>query len=268
MIDPNLFDLDELRQSPLIARLDYFAESESTQTQARQIAAERELPMPALVLASQQTAGRGRGSNRWWSSPGALTFSWVIEPQQYEINTARLASCSAAIGLAVCRTLAPLLPSSAPTCGMKWPNDVFLGGRKICGVLLETLASSRGPRLVAGVGVNINNSLDGLPPEVAKLSVSLREIVGRDFELTGLLLDLLAHMDQELHRLGQNDHDQPADWNACSLLVDRQTTVETPAGLIEGRCLGLDAAGALLLASEQGVHRVLSGTVVRIEPAC
>jgi len=242
--------------------LEFHEEIGSTQTRAKALTAESTAETPQLVLAARQTAGRGRGANTWWAGPGAITFSWTIDPQAYGVAPSRWASASVAVALGICKELETIV---SPV-GLKWPNDVFVQGRKVCGVLVETVAGHGNPRMIIGVGVNVNNTFANAPPEIANLGTSLIDLVGRPFERTGVLLELLQQIDHELKRLGAADDRQAIEWNERSLLTDRDLELETPSGPIAGRCIGVDPEGALLLSDDSTVIRLVSGVVKRISP--
>src|SRR5438034_451345 len=103
-------------------------------------------------------AGRGRGTNRWWSADGALTFSLVLEAPQERLPMSRWPQVALVAGVAVCEALERMAPRAEMR--VKWPNDVYLAGRKICGILSESVPARR-DRIVVGIGVNVNNRVQG-----------------------------------------------------------------------------------------------------------
>jgi BirA family biotin operon repressor/biotin-[acetyl-CoA-carboxylase] ligase len=181
-------DLADLHRSGLFAQVEWHAEIGSTNTRALELATAVDQPTPLLIGADRQTAGRGRGGNRWWSTTGALTFSLVLDPTEDflgpdvpPLTPAHWPRLSLVAALALCHELERLIPEI--TAQLKWPNDVHVAGRKLAGILVET-ASSPGstPRLVLGMGVNVNNSLRDAPPELQATACSLIDLMG------GLLL--------------------------------------------------------------------------------
>src|SRR5205823_9209981 len=153
-----MFDLSRIANSGLVARIDYHESIGSTSDRAIEIGALDEAELPLLVLAERQTAGRGRGANRWWSADGALTFSLVLEAPRERLPPARWPQVALAAGIAVCEALQGLAPRAEPR--VKWPNDVYLAGGKICGILCESIPGWR-ERPGVGVGVNGNNRVHG-----------------------------------------------------------------------------------------------------------
>src|SRR5207247_1705002 len=111
-------------------------------------------------LTERQTAGRGRGSNRWWTADGALTFSLVLEAPPDRLPPSRWPQVALVAGIAVCEALQTPAPRAA--LRVKWPNDVYLADGKICGILSESIPGWR-DRLVVGIGVNVNNRVKSGP---------------------------------------------------------------------------------------------------------
>src|SRR5688572_17807249 len=107
-----LFDLARIAAAQLVTRIDYHESIGSTSDRALALAAEGETELPLLVLADEQTAGRGRGANRWWTSPGALTFSLVFEAPPDRLPPQRWPQVALAAGVAVCESLEGVCPSA------------------------------------------------------------------------------------------------------------------------------------------------------------
>ena len=157
------FDLDRIRPRGLCGEVEFHAEIGSTNDRAAELACGGQLACPVLVLAAHQTGGRGRGSNRWWSAPGALTFSLVLDAQHVGLPTERWPQIALAAGAAVGDASSNRFRKRRR---LKWPNDVYLAGKKTGGILVEVPADGRG-QLIVGIGVNVNNSLAALPRSAA-----------------------------------------------------------------------------------------------------
>ena len=156
-----MWNVQRITAETFVAKVECHSVIASTNDTAKQRAADAGCPLPLLVLADRQTAGRGRQSNRWWSDAGSLTFSVVVGAGQSRDNrsTPGLESLSAAI--AVVEAVAPALPGR--DLGICWPNDVIVSGRKLAGILVEVLGNRR---QVIGIGVNVNNHLQLAPDDV------------------------------------------------------------------------------------------------------
>jgi BirA family biotin operon repressor/biotin-[acetyl-CoA-carboxylase] ligase len=227
------------------------------------LAAAGEAPLPLLVLTARQTGGRGRGTNRWWSDAGGLTFSLVLEVSPECLSPDRWPQLSLAAGLAVCETLESLLPRA--DCQVKWPNDVFLCGRKVCGILCESVPGWR-DRLVLGIGLNVNNSLTQAPPEVRQTATSLVDAAGGAYDLTATLVGLLRRLDERMGQLLDGQFAaQAAEFRRRCYLTGKTLTVTSGGRTLVGRCQGIDDAGELLLQTESGRQRIVAGTIVVCE---
>lgn len=161
------------------------------------------LPHATVVTATSQTAGRGQRGNTWESDPGAnLTFSMLLRPDSFP--AARQFNISEAVALGIVFALQSLLPHHSVT--VKWPNDIYVGDRKICGILIEnSLEGSLISHSIAGIGINVNQErfLSDAPNPI-----SLYQLTGRKYLLQPLLrsashnIITLLHYDREkLHSL-------------------------------------------------------------------
>jgi len=244
-----------------VERVEHRPECASTNSRALELAGDNSASC-TLVLADRQTDGRGRGENRWWSAEGALTFSVLVKPDLFRLPTRRWPQVSLTTGLAICDAIDELL-SDPPAC-LKWPNDVYLGGRKVCGILVE--GTDGGERsLVVGVGVNVNNSATAAPAELREKSVALCDVAGRSLPRVDVLVAILQQLARQLDRLGSEKEELQSQWTCRCLLTGRQVEIELPAGRRMGVCRGIDADGALLLETDGGTERFVSGVVTRFD---
>lgn len=255
---PSLFDLERLLEETFVRRIDYHRELDSTNSRGLELARNTEIDLPLLILAERQTAGRGRGSHRWWSADGALTFSIVLDGLKLQLTPESWPKVALAAGLAVGRSMQHFAPQAQ--VGLKWPNDVYLDGRKACGLLVE-VPSSRDGLFVVGIGINVNNSLAGAPPELQRSATSLVDVADTQHDLTDVLARVVSHLDQELTELMAPDHELPRRWKERCLLEGRSVHLTIGSSKAVGVCRGIDADGALLLETDAGVKRYLSGTV-------
>jgi BirA family biotin operon repressor/biotin-[acetyl-CoA-carboxylase] ligase len=259
------FDLTRLASSGLIARLEFHQSLPSTNDRAALVAAEESLACPALVLAAEQTAGRGRGGNQWWSAAGGLMFSVILTgaPNQAAAAPATWPGFSLVAGLAICEALEQLCPHAHFT--VKWPNDVYANERKVCGILTESPAQARG-RLIVGAGININNSFAAAPPALQQSALALCDVDGRERDLTESLLVILRSLAARWRDLSESGFTAlRSAWEGRSLLTGRSVRMQSGPNIYSGRCLGIDDSGALLLQTEQGRQALLAGSVLSFE---
>ncbi len=250
--------IDGLPQAarPLIADIDLHPILDSTNSYLMRTEA---MPLPAgsVCLAEYQTAGRGRQGRRWVSSFGAnLCFSLVW---RFNGGPDALSGLSLAVAVALAEGLSSL-GLSRP--GLKWPNDLYIDGRKLAGILLEMSGEFSGTsRVVIGVGLNtrapaaIDESID--QPWVA-LDELLPEPVSRNRAASILIAAIVVAM-SEFQKEGFAPF-MPR-WQRWDVMADKCITLQQAQGVVEGRARGVDATGALLIEHEGETSRYLSGDV-------
>lgn len=252
-------DVREVPRRTFVREIRALDATDSTNSVALEWSARlRPRDLPALVVTESQTAGRGRGPNRWWSGPGALTFSLLLEPGQHQVTSAQWPALSLTAGAAVAAAVATTVPSS--DVRLKWPNDVFFAGRKGAGVLIESPPTSA-ERLVIGIGVNVNNSLADAPDDVRARAVSLCDVAGTVVSRSELLIAILQQLEQDLQLLSGRRSELQSRWRKLCLLTGRTVVVTDSTRTVAGTCLGLDDDGALRVQTGQNVERLFSGVV-------
>ncbi|MEO1495788.1 MAG: biotin--[acetyl-CoA-carboxylase] ligase [Planctomycetota bacterium] len=252
-----MFDIDLIRALRRVAVLDHHRELGSTSDRAKQLAADPAQALPTLVLCDRQTAGRGRGSNRWSSAEGGLTFSLLIDPGTYGLSGNRLPALSLTTALAVCEAAEQV---AGARLQIKWPNDVVnTQRRKAAGILLESPLPGR---MVIGVGVNVN-ATPGEPGEaLADTVTSVAATAGvHTVDPTQLLLAILERLDKNANGLGADDPTVHERWSQRDALRGRFLTLETTAGPVTGHAEGFAPNGALRLSDGAIVSEHLSGSV-------
>lgn len=256
-------DLQSLPALTFVRTIRALAETPSTNTAAMdwspQLQAEE---LPALVITERQTAGRGRGANRWWSGPGALTFSLLIEPGQHGIPMIGWPALSLTVGAAAATALERLVPTA--NLRLKWPNDVYANGRKLGGVLIESPPATP-RRLVLGLGINVNNSLAAAPAEVQGRAIALCDIGTDAVERSAVLVQVLRQLADDLAALSADEPQLRERWRRLCLLTGRSVIIADSGRTVAGTCLGLDDDGALRVHTGQTVERLFSGVVTGFE---
>jgi len=241
---------------PLIADIDFHPTLDSTNSYLMRPEA-LALPSGSVCLAEYQTAGRGRQGRRWVSSFGAnLCFSLAW---RFNCGPDGLSGLSLAVAVALAEGLSSL---GLERPGLKWPNDLYIDGRKLSGILLEMSGEFSGAsRVVIGVGVNvrapseIDESID--QPWIA-LDELLPEPVSRN-HAAGVLIGSLAAAMLEFQKAGFAPF--LARWQQMDVMSGKDVTLQQAQSVIEGRARGVDTTGALLIEREGKVSRYLSGDV-------
>jgi BirA family transcriptional regulator, biotin operon repressor / biotin---[acetyl-CoA-carboxylase] ligase len=252
-------DLDRVVAETLVEQVEYQREIASTNDRALQLSGDSAIPARLLVLTDHQTAGRGRGANRWWASAGALTFSVLFKAEAIPEPPSRWPQLALATGLAVCDTIDTFFGGSA-AAGLKWPNDVYVNNAKVCGILVET-ADGPSARLVIGIGINVNNRIDRAPSELRGNAIALCEVAAREIPLVEVLVGVLQRLSSRLIWIGSGDSELRSEWSRRCLLTGRNVQVSVGARELVGVCQGIDSDGALLIDTKAGCERCLSGVV-------
>ncbi|MCC6796030.1 MAG: biotin--[acetyl-CoA-carboxylase] ligase [Candidatus Hydrogenedentes bacterium] len=256
-----VFSLPRIKRATFVRQAELHRSIDSTNNRAMEIAANADIETPFLVIAETQTAGRGRGSNVWWSAPGAVTFSLVMNLPAHDTGPESWPRFALATAVAVCEALEAVV--SGKSFGIRWPNDVFYQNQKICGILPELCFGER-PRLVLGVGINANNSLALAPAELRNTATSLIDLAGRRINLTQFVSKVLCAIEARLADLTAQSETLPEAWAERCLLRGSTVTLKQNGESHTGRCEGIDSTGALLLKAGTATKRFYGGTIAAI----
>ena len=217
-------------------------------------------PEGTVVLAREQTRGRGRRTRQWHSSADlGLWISAVVRPGE---NRALYPQLTLVAAVAVARAIRE---HTGLRTGIKWPNDLLVQGRKLCGILCELAEPSDEqdePALVIGVGLNVNHGADAFPQGLRTEPTSLRMETGREWKLEPFLDELLAQLAQA-YQIWRAQGFEPArrEWKENSATLGQRVRLDERGG-ISGIAWDLDHDGALLIKTDSGVvHRVDSGEI-------
>jgi len=248
-----------LRGTIFDKHLHHFYKIGSTNTVAMQAAAEGAAE-GAVFLAEEQTAGRGRGANGWRSARSeGIYCSVVLRPALPPSDVLVLAL---AAGLAVRAAIAQV--DGRVVADLKWPNDVLIGGKKVCGILAEMNAEATRVRyMVVGIGINVNQS--NFPKELEAEATSLKMVTGSQWSRVEVAASLLKSLDREYRDLVENPEARQSILRRfseqSSWVQGKQVRVEENGSKLEGATAGVDSRGFLQIRTSQGLRTVLSGTV-------
>jgi len=253
---------DLLAGSPFVARAVYLPSTTSTNDILKSLAAEG-APEGTLVLADEQTAGRGRLNRKWVAPAGtSLLFSILFRPPRSapgalpDSPLRYTMICSLAVRDAAAQLLG--IP-----IGIKWPNDLVHRGRKLGGILTEISTDAEGERfVVVGIGLNVN--WDPSATDFDYPATSFANAVGHPVARADLLraiVERIAHRYAEL-RAGESP---VGEWEAALDTVGHEVVVDLQGERFVGVAVGVDADGALLVRTQDGVRRIVAGDV-RVRP--
>ena len=211
------------------------------------------------VVAEQQTAGRGRRGHVWFSPPGSgLYASIVLTPARARIDPARATTLlTIAVGVGVSEGIEA---ATGLRTDLKWPNDVFVHGRKLAGILAEACAAAGAVQhVVAGYGINVGVS--AYPPEVRDRATSLESELGRAVDRYVVLAETLASIAARYDDLLDGRFDAILDaWRARAPLAQGATVRWTDSsGAHQGVTAGIDEQGALLVKVGDRIERIVAG---------
>jgi BirA family transcriptional regulator, biotin operon repressor / biotin---[acetyl-CoA-carboxylase] ligase len=250
----NGFDLTRLREQCRPVAVHFFSRVRSTNDYAAKLRRSGELFAPAMVLTGHQIAGRGRGSNAWWSGRGSLTVTLVFAADEV-LSPHQLPLIA---GLCVRNAVAEI--SGAEGIQLKWPNDLLFDGRKLAGLLCERVDRAD----LIGLGLNVNVASRDVPRPLRERVTSLREITGSPMDLTSVLIAIARRLHTTLSRRDeQSFRSVLGEYDRHHALLGRRVHVTPAAGevAISGICEGLDGLGRLLLRNRHTLHRVIAGHV-------
>jgi BirA family transcriptional regulator, biotin operon repressor / biotin---[acetyl-CoA-carboxylase] ligase len=248
------FDLSRLRSEIKPFRLHFFTRLKSTNDHATKLRKQQKLFAPAIVLTSHQIAGRGRGSNTWWSGDGSLTVTFVLPVQDHRLPH----QIPLIAGLSVRNAIAS--HTGIEDIQLKWPNDLLHRGKKLAGLLCERLDHVD----LIGLGVNVNVDLKRVPKALRDRVTSLSEISNLKFQMTDLLVDIARVLHQNLSR-----RDEPPfsailrEYDRHHSLVGKKVSIIGVPGEPPtiGTCIGLDSMGRLLVRTRSGTSHIIAGQV-------
>ncbi|HEY3876114.1 MAG TPA: biotin--[acetyl-CoA-carboxylase] ligase [Candidatus Kapabacteria bacterium] len=250
----NHFDLSCLRAELRPFRLHFFPTLKSTNLHAAAMRKAGRLYAPAIVLTAKQSAGRGRGSNTWFSSAGSLTVTFVLpidshEPQELPL-IAGLAARAACAEMSGCEEVM-----------LKWPNDLLVGDKKLAGLLCQRVEKVD----LVGIGINVNTPLSKAPAMLRRQIISLQLLAGRELNVSEVLISLSRHLRQLLRLRNEKSFATfVEEFGRYDALAGRQIEVigENGDPPISGIGQGIDSAGRLLLRSGTKTHRIIAGHII------
>ncbi|MGE5703824.1 MAG: biotin--[acetyl-CoA-carboxylase] ligase [Clostridia bacterium] len=229
---------------------------ETTQRLAHEEAA-KGAPEGTIVIAEQQMIGKGRMGRPWHSPKGTgIWMSMIIRPS---IPLDKAPQMTLVTAVAMAKAIESILPDLKVQ--IKWPNDLFINGKKCCGILTELNAEeNRVKYLVIGIGLNVNNVLEDYPEELHSVATSVRIESGVAVKRAELIQAFCRSFEREYQFYLENGFERVrVEWEESSYTLGRLVTVHIGQNVVEGRAVGLHTDGALLVEDSFGVrHRVYS----------
>ncbi len=222
----------------IIRKIYYYPETDSTNNRARN------LEGGSFVIAEKQISGKGRLGREWVSEKGGLYFSFVLKPP---FGVEDVPKITLTAGVAVAESLA------AFNARLKWPNDVLINGKKVCGILSEISGEVERPKIIVGIGINVKNPV----PDGATNLVALNPSISMKDVLKGVVRSFIEYYDTLCKggwkRIRQN-------WLELSDTIGQKVRINAAGKIYSGKAVGLDNDGGLLVETDgKRVEKIYSG---------
>ena len=253
----NSNELQSIRKTKWIGKeIHYFDKIDSTNTKAKELA-EQGAESGTLIVADQQVAGKGRRGRSWESPAGSGIFMTIL--LKPEINPNHASMLTLVTALAVAKALAEVTGENAQ---IKWPNDIVVNGKKVCGILTEMSAQfDYINHIVIGIGINVHN--ESFPEEIEKMATSLYLERKKKFHRAEIIEKLLEYFENyyELFLKTEDLSSRVKEYD--SLLVNRNANVKVLdlKEPFEGKAKGITATGELIVDTWESRKLVSSGEV-------
>ena len=237
----------------------YYKSIGSTNTVLQDRIRKSPAPVFEVICASMQTGGRGRNGKSFCSPPGGLYFSAAYP---FEQTPEKLSFLTLLAGLCVCKTLETRF---GPRFTVKWPNDIYAGDKKLCGILTEWVSDTPCPAAVVGVGLNVLTDESGFAPEIRETAVSLALLGLPAPEPAVLMKDTVALLDAFVYGKNALNGDTSAfaaQINERSYLNGRRVEVKLCDTVYSGTAAGISPDGALLLRADDSMVKITAGEII------
>jgi len=212
-----------------------------------------------VIIADSQNKGKGRMQRIWHSPPGTNIYTSVILRPKIRLSKASQIPITA--GVAVAETLSKYCPDKVH---LKWPNDVLIGGKKVCGILAQIKMSENAiDFIVLGIGINVNMSREQIPHDIKDIATSLSIETGREISRQELIISLYENLAKCYKQLVQKGFRPIKEkWLSLTLMTGQMIQVMFKNEKMEGKAAGIDDDGSLiLLTNENKKVKVSAGDV-------
>lgn len=227
-------------------QLHYYEEIGSTNDEAFRFGIQG-APEGTVLVAESQSGGKGRMQRVWHSPAGANIYTSVILRPHFE--PAHATQISIAAGVAVAETLGPYCRSKVL---LKWPNDVLIDGKKVCGILSQMKMSGNAiDFIVAGIGINVNLNREQFPQDIQSIATSLAMEAGREISREELIISLYENLSKWYRELLQSGFAPIREkWLCLSPMIGQTVSVLFREEAVSGKATGLGEDGSLILLTD------------------
>ncbi|RLF59193.1 MAG: biotin--[acetyl-CoA-carboxylase] ligase [Thermoplasmata archaeon] len=231
----------------------HFPSLPSTNSHAKELL-KKDISEGCVIVTEEQMNGRGRKNRKWFSPKGGLWFSVILYPDippQKAMYVTMAASIAISIALKEICNINPEI---------KWPNDILLDGKKICGILTELDAEmDKINYSIIGIGLNVNN---GIPSALNHSATSLKKFTGNEVSRVLLLRSILLHFDKIYQYIVCKDLDFiQKTWLSYANIIGKEICVHGEKETIKGRVSDIDENGCLFLSTNKGITHIVAGDI-------
>ena len=236
----------------------YFKETTSTQDILKEKA--YELEEGTVAVAKRQTKGRGRRGRMWVSMPGTLNFSVLLKPN---MDQTKLTNFSLVAGVSIAEAV---INSTGISVSIKWPNDILIRNKKLCGILCETKKGKNNHTcLILGVGINVNTPYEHIPEELKPTTTSLFIELKKEIPLEDLMTSIFFELEKYyiLYKDGKIKYILDR-WKELSNILNKKVIVESKDYRFEGIAEDISIDGSLIIRKDNNETVKLTSADVSI----
>jgi len=240
----------------------YYPEIKSTNIMAKEKALHREdgIIEGTLVIAERQSAGKGRLGREWFSPDGGIWLSIILYPQlppSYIPRITLMTAVAVVKAIKICTRIESQI---------KWPNDILINEKKVCGILTEMSAELDIINwVVVGIGVNVNIDHQRFPEDIQANTISLKEVSGEEVLRVKLAQTFLQEFEKYYEKLKRKEFSSILkEWKLYSHTLGKKIRVDMGERIITGEAIDINEEGALILKKEDGeLIKIISGTILK-----
>ena len=239
----------------------YFPELESTNIIAKEKATHKEegVNEGTIVVAEKQSAGKGRLGRNWFSPAGGIWLSIILYPQLSPSYIPRITLMTA---VAVVKAIERCTKIKTQ---VKWPNDILINGKKVCGILTEMSAELDLINwVVVGIGVNVNIKQQEFPEDIREMTTSLKEALRKEISRVRLVQMFLKEFERYYKLFKRREFSSILkEWKSCSHTLGKKIKINIGENVVTGEAIDINERGALILKKKNGeLIEIISGTII------
>jgi len=254
-------DFSKTLDIDIVSRFVAFEEISSTNFKAKELALKNE-EHGTIVISQVQKKGRGRFERTWESPEGGLYFSIILKPKIETLKATLLPLIGA---LSVCNTISSIADLYVK---IKWPNDVLINGKKVCGILLESESEKNNLKyVILGIGINLNTDMSILSPDIKLISTSISNEIGIKLNYFDFLNKLLINLDKYYKMFVEEKFESIIkEWKNNSDTIGKKVVIDTSTEKISGTAIDVDESGFLIVKTDVGeIKKITSGDCIYLD---